>query len=288
MYDGFDYRAFWRDPGRRHLDRLEHGVVAELLPARGRRIVDVGCGFGRLTDAYVDRFEEVVLVDAAWSLLEQARDRWARFGVTLVAADIRALPFSPSAFDAAVMVRVLHHMEDPVDGLLAVRPILVAGGRLVANASNRRNAARIARYAVLGRGPSPFGRGVVRYGPLSFGWHPKDFEDMLEASGLRPLAWRGVGVLDKVVARWPRLASTVPPGAALARSFGHVRVAPSLFCSAVKEGGEDARVEDPFACPRCRGPLGRTPAGRACARCRRAFPERDGILDLRVSRFRQE
>jgi len=94
-YEGFDYESFWDEPGRRHLDALEHRVVAELLPARGRRILDLGCGFGRLTDVYVERFDEVVLVDLARSQLEVARERWGS-RVTLIQADLLAPRFFPA------------------------------------------------------------------------------------------------------------------------------------------------------------------------------------------------
>ncbi len=282
LYEGFDYQAFWQGPSRRHLDVLEHRVVAELLPAHGRRVVEVGCGYGRLTDAYVDRFDAVVVVDAAWSLLERARDRWAVKGVTLVAADLHMLPFRPGSFDAAVMVRVLHHLEDPGSGLRAVQEVLAGGGRLVANTSNKRNAARILRHAILGRGPDPFAPGLVRYGKRSFGWHPADFREVLEGSGFHPDRWRGVGVLDKVAGALGPFAPVVPTGTGLARALGVVRLAPSLFCSATKLGVEVPLPADPFACPTCGRPTVADRSQRTCAPCGRAYRRRDGIWDFRI------
>src|SRR5438067_7701900 len=109
-YAGFDYEAFWTDRERRHLDRLERWVVSSLLGERGQRILDAGGGYGRMVPTYVGRFEQPVLFDGALSLLEQARGRWGG-RVTYVAGDLRSVPFTDGAFDAAMMIRVLHHLE---------------------------------------------------------------------------------------------------------------------------------------------------------------------------------
>jgi SAM-dependent methyltransferase len=197
VYEGFDYAAFWDSPGRAHLDRLEHDVVAELLPTGGRRPLDAGCGFGRLTPLLFDRFDEVVVVDAAWSVLEVARDRWDG-RATVVAADLRRLPFRPGSFDSVLLVRVIHHFPFPAQLLSGIRDVMSDSGRLVANVSNKRNLRRIARSWLHGEGPDPFAPGIIRYDRLSFGCHPEDFEGWLEAAGFRPVRWRGVGVRTRL------------------------------------------------------------------------------------------
>ena len=298
LYEGFDYAAFWREQGRNHLDRLERRVVAGLLPASGRRILDAGCGFGRLVDVYADRFREVVLLDAAWSLLEQARDRWAG-RATLVAADLRALPFHAGVFDATVVVRVLHHFEDPSPVLAGLRRVSAPGAGLVFSASNNRNAKRMMSHLLGRRGPSPFAEGPVQYDSASYGWHPRELEGLISRAGFDLRGFRGVGVLDKVAARVGPLGRLVPHGEFLARPLGWTRMAPSLFGSAVAAGApvadgraavgdeeasdaEGALHRDLFRCPACSAAVVKDPGGYRCRRCARRYPLRDGILDFRV------
>jgi SAM-dependent methyltransferase len=287
LYEGFDYRAFWSSEGRRHLDALEHGVIGDLLPQRGGSILDAGCGFGRLTDAYISRFDRVILLDSAWSMLEQARDRWGD-RVGLVAADLHALPFRREAFDAVLLVRVLHHVEDPGPVMRSLGHVVAPGGRLVFNISNKRNALRIVRYLAAGAGPNPFARGVVAYGPRSSGCHPSDAEEWMGSGGLRPVRWRGVGIMDKVADRLGPLGRVVPAGRSLARVLGRVRLAPSMFCEAERSGVARERatsVQGPiFRCPRCRDRVEAADSGYVCRRCHLTFPLRDGILDFRVDR----
>jgi 2-polyprenyl-3-methyl-5-hydroxy-6-metoxy-1,4-benzoquinol methylase len=49
LYEGIEYKEFWNGLQRRKLDELEHAIVRDLLPVSGRRIIDVGCGYGPLS-----------------------------------------------------------------------------------------------------------------------------------------------------------------------------------------------------------------------------------------------
>src|SRR5574339_537191 len=74
LYDGIEYKDFWAGEEKAKLDDLERSLVCELLPQTGHRIIDIGCGFGRLADCYLNRFEQVVMLDGSLTLLRQAKD----------------------------------------------------------------------------------------------------------------------------------------------------------------------------------------------------------------------
>jgi len=281
LYEGFDYAAFWRAPARAHMDVLEHRLVERLLPPSGRRILDAGCGFGRLADVYVDRFDECVLVDSAWSLLEQARDRWAP-RATFVAADLKALPFATGAFDAALAIRVLHHFEDPRPVLAGLRAVLAPGGRLLFTSSNARNPKRILR-SLLGGGPtSAFRAGPIPYDRHTFGWSARELREMVTAAGFDVRELRGVGVMDKLVAHAGPLAGLVPPGVGVSRPLGALRLAPSLLGVAEAAGSGSVRRAPFVRCPACRVALVAADAAFDCPACGRTFPLVEGIWDFRL------
>ena len=93
LYEDVAYQEYWKNPLSRQ-DALEQYIISRMLPASGRRIIDLGCGYGRLAPCYVDRFDQVVLCDGSLSLLRDAR---AALGnrAFFVAADIARLPFRP-------------------------------------------------------------------------------------------------------------------------------------------------------------------------------------------------
>jgi SAM-dependent methyltransferase len=57
--------------------------------------------------------------------------RAAAKGLETVEADAQQLPFGDESFDAAMMISMLHHVEDPAAALSEARRILRARGRLV-------------------------------------------------------------------------------------------------------------------------------------------------------------
>ncbi len=77
-------------------------------------------GFGRLTTSFGE-YEQVVLLDYSRSQLEFARQQYGDDGFLYVAANIYEMPFAPAVFDAATLIRVVHHLQDPLTALRAVR-----------------------------------------------------------------------------------------------------------------------------------------------------------------------
>ena len=100
-YEGSRWREeFWR--GREYEDQVERIAITNLLPPTGKRLTEIGAGFGRLADLYRG-YDLVILLDYARSMLKDARDRLGndpRF--IFVAADLYNLPFATNALDTAL------------------------------------------------------------------------------------------------------------------------------------------------------------------------------------------
>ena len=122
-YEDLGYRdVFWSN--RRYEDACDRIALRALLPERGRRLIEVGAGFGRLADEY-SGFDDVVLLDSSEVHVAAARQALgsdSRYSV--VHGDALALPYPDGYFDMAVCVRVLHHFADPA-------PLVAELGRVV-------------------------------------------------------------------------------------------------------------------------------------------------------------
>jgi ubiquinone/menaquinone biosynthesis C-methylase UbiE len=85
----------------------------ELLVAagdfQGRRVLDVGCGTGRWSEALAERGSRVWGVDESPEMVELARKR----GVNAKLASAEALPFKEAWFERALLVLVVHVLDRP-------------------------------------------------------------------------------------------------------------------------------------------------------------------------------
>src|SRR5512134_2119301 len=139
-YEGSDYQtSFWDKGGRAYEDRTEAIALKRLLPKSGRLLLELGAGAGRNTPRYLG-FERIVLLDYSRTQLEQAQARLGRLERYIyVAADAYRLPFIPGLFDAATMIRTLHHMADAPRALGQVRQVLQPGSTFVLEFANKQN-----------------------------------------------------------------------------------------------------------------------------------------------------
>jgi trans-aconitate 2-methyltransferase len=122
-------------------------AVVERLPLTGsERVLDAGCGSGRVTEELLARLPDgtVVALDASPQMVEEARRRLARFGerVSYVVADLgRPLPVEP--VDAIISTATFHWVADH-DALFAnLAAVLRPGGPLVAQCGGAGNLASV-------------------------------------------------------------------------------------------------------------------------------------------------
>ena len=104
-------------------------LLVQLGDLGGRRVLDVGCGTGRLAAALAERYAcRVWGVDPSEEMLVVARERAPR-GVTLARAAAERLPFEAGWFERATMTLVVHHLDRP-RAFVEIRRVLGDGGRL--------------------------------------------------------------------------------------------------------------------------------------------------------------
>jgi SAM-dependent methyltransferase len=185
-------------------------------------MLDAGCGTGILSVLATLRGAEVTAIDGSEAMLQVARQRLPTSDVRL--ADLEALPFEPSTFDAVLAVNSLFFARDPDAAMREAARVLDAGGRLVATCWGppercQYTAVREA-MATLGPPAAP----PARVGPSTLA-EPGAFEALFAQAGLR------------VVARGESVCAMVYPNAEVAW-LAHASAAPTQ--AAIRTYGEDA------------------------------------------------
>jgi ubiquinone/menaquinone biosynthesis C-methylase UbiE len=282
-YEGSDYQeTFWEQGGRDYEDRAEQIALRRLLPPSGRRLLELGAGAGRNTPRY-QGFEHVTLVDYSRSQLELARQRLGdspRY--TYVAANVYHLPFAEGVFDAATMIRTLHHMADAPLALAQTRACLKPGAVFILEFANKQNLKAIARYALGKQRWSPFSPEPVEFAALNFDFHPRSVRQWLTGRGFQ--VERQLTVSHFRIGLFKRLfpAAALAWGDSLAQLTGDWwQLSPSVFVRARAVGQTRVAGEGQFfRCPACGGAL-EAADEMGCA-CGKVWKKEEGIYDFRM------
>ena len=139
---GWDARAY--DESFRFVSDHAGDLVALLDPQPGERILDLGCGTGRLAAAIAECGAAVTGVDNDAAMIEAARAQFpasAHPTLEFARADGEALAEAALAgpFDAVFSNAALHWMTRPEAVLRGLRELLRPGGRLVAELGGHGN-----------------------------------------------------------------------------------------------------------------------------------------------------
>jgi ubiquinone/menaquinone biosynthesis C-methylase UbiE len=288
-YEGSDYQtSFWDKGGREYEDRTEAIALKRLLPKSGRLLLELGAGAGRNTPRYLG-FDRIVLLDYSRTQLEQAQQRLGKSDKYIyVAADVYRLPFADGLFDAATMIRVLHHMADAPKALGQVKNVLGSDGVFILEFANKLNLKAIFRY-LLGRQKwSPFTLEPVEFVKLNFDFHPKAVRNWLKDLGFEiektlPLSHFRVGFLKRLIP-----TSVLVFLDSLFQWTGALwQLSPSVFMRAkVLDGKKQEEIPNHvllyFRCPDCgHSPLDEKKNYLECSNCGRKWEVRDGLYDFR-------
>jgi len=224
-------------------------------------------------------------MDYALSQLQQAQARFGREDRYIyVGADVYNLPFMPGLFDAATMIRVLHHMEDAPKALAQIREVLQQEAIFILEFTNKLNLKAIFRYLFRRQVWSPFTMEPVEFIELNFDFHPKAVRQVLESLEFQiqrrlAVSYFRLDILKRLVP----LKLLVGLDALLQPTGNLFQFSPSIFVRTRAVGGSPA-VEGKafFRCPKCKAALpGMEDGYLACDGCGLKWGVEDGIYNFK-------
>ena len=118
--------------------RVEY--LTERAKLDGRRVLDVGCGGGVLSEALAVLGASVTGIDAAERALEVARLHMAESGLDIDYRHVTAESLAgdePASFDVICCLEVLEHVPDPESTVRACAELCRPGGTLLFSTINR-------------------------------------------------------------------------------------------------------------------------------------------------------
>ena len=102
----------------------------------GEKILDLGCGNGRLFELFKNRNVKYTGVDTSVEFIERAREK---YGDYFVVADAFNLPFSDNSFDSIWAIAFFHHIPSKqlrLKILKEIKRVLKKDGKIIATCWN--------------------------------------------------------------------------------------------------------------------------------------------------------
>jgi demethylmenaquinone methyltransferase/2-methoxy-6-polyprenyl-1,4-benzoquinol methylase len=167
MFDHFNFLAPFYE---RVIPTPDVSRLSELLalPVAGR-LLDAGGGTGRVSSQLRPMVDQLVVTDASYGMLDQAR---AKNDLSLSMAHAETLPFADGAFERVLVVDAMHHFCDQKQAIADLLRVLKKGGTLVIEEPDL-NAFRVKLIAVAEK------LALMR----SHFYYPAEIKAMAEAQG---------------------------------------------------------------------------------------------------------
>lgn len=305
LYDkyDYDYTAYWE--GRTYEHEAEAMALHKMLSGQaGNWFVDIGGSFGRHVPQYYQRFHNCIIADYSIKALKQAdtalRDKKIT-NVVPIAANAYNLPFRDSAFDGAMMVRVMHHLEKPEDALSEISRILGPGGVFILEFANKIHLKSLFRAFLTLDWTYPFSIEPVDVSSghhegskngvsgIMKNYHPKHAKNLVVSQETK--CRRSVAISFFRIPFLKRIA----PNSLLIRAerlmqflFGWLPLTPSIMYEvhSTKHPPDNkirafSGLDELLVCPKCKNGFLRKSGSYFCQSCTLTFSRTEGILDLR-------
>lgn len=125
-------------------ERWPHWVFRQLDLTTGLRVLELGCGPGRLWTENADRLPAglaLTLADQSCGMVREAVGALRAVVPALtpraIQLDAQALPFRDACFDLVIANHMLYHVADLPGTLAEIRRVLIPGGRFYAATNGR-------------------------------------------------------------------------------------------------------------------------------------------------------
>ena len=174
------------------LNPLRLGWIEGLAPLAGRRVLDVGCGGGILSEAMARLGARVTGIDLSEKPLRVAQLHLHESGLEIRYEEKSAEEYAdlfPAAFDVVTCMELLEHVPDPASTVAACARLAKPGGRVFFSTLNRNPKSYL--FAVIGaeyllkllpKGTHDYARFIK----------PSELARWCREAGLRPLELKGM------------------------------------------------------------------------------------------------
>ncbi len=139
---GYDLYAPFYDGDFKYLNGFEKDYLFTIIgDIKGKKVLDIGCGSGRLIGELRLFGAEVTACDISPEMVKRTQQKFPN--IKVVEGDIEALPFKDGQFDMVIATFVIVHLRELQKAFDEVYRVLKKGGRFALTNINQRKAPKL-------------------------------------------------------------------------------------------------------------------------------------------------
>ena len=248
-YDTYDYPSYWEKREYEHESEIIALKSLLLNIKKIDSIIDIGSGYGRLTQTYLHRGKKIILTDPSLKLLSIAKNTFKNIKkVKYVQSKAETLKgkIKPKSIDLAIIIRVIHHLDNPEKVFKIVNKLIKPGGYLILEFANKRHGKAV--FKEMCKGNLTFLLDIFpkdmrsskskRKKTIPFtNHHPDSIAKMLTDNGFNIIDKRSVSnIRSTKIKNSISLENLLKIEELLQKPFSYINFGPSIFLLARKKG----------------------------------------------------
>jgi ubiquinone/menaquinone biosynthesis C-methylase UbiE len=187
----YDYQHYWSN--RSYENQAEYRalrcLLKNLVPIHS--LIDIGAGFGRLVPVYKPYTTKITLAEPSQRMLAKAKQLYNDYhNIEYLRAFAEDIPMPDQTFDTGLMVRTLHHLENPETVFWEINRLLKPHGYLILEIPNKIHF--IAKIRAFLKGNFKFAQdqnrttvGTPGNHVAFYNYHPEKIKQLLSSTGFQ-------------------------------------------------------------------------------------------------------
>ena len=248
-YDTYDYPSYWEKRDYEHESEIIALKALLLKINKVDSILDIGAGYGRLTQTYLHRAKKIILTDPSSKLLSLAKDRFKDIKkikyIQSKAETIKGKVKSKS-IDLVLMIRVLHHLNNPEEVFRIINKLIKPGGYFILEFANKSHGKAVIKEMFKGnltflldifpkdmRSIKSKNKNTIHF----VNYHPDSVIKMLEDNGFKIIDKRSVSNIRSTrMKKTMSLKSLLKIEEFVQKPLSYINFGPSIFLLLRKKG----------------------------------------------------
>ncbi len=248
-YDTYDYPSYWEKRDYEHESEIIALKDLLLKIKKIESIIDIGAGYGRLTQTYLYRGKKIILTDPSLKLLSIAKNKFKnnkKIKFIQSKAETLVGKIKSKSIDLAIMIRVIHHLENPEKVIKIINKLIKPGGYLILEFANKSHGKAV--FKEICKGNLTFlldifpkdmrsSKSIKKKTIPFINYHPDSIIKMLQDNGFKIIEKRSVSnIRSTKIKNSISLRSLLTIEELLQKPLSYINFGPSIFLLVRKKG----------------------------------------------------